>query len=209
MIVNPEIEAYLSELSSPPHQILKEMEDYGKQRNFPFVGPLVGRFLYSLIEFGHIHTILECGSGYGYSAAWMALALPENGKIFCIEYKSENIEKAKVYLEELSVAHKVTFLKGDSLEIVSTLNQSFDMIFNDIDKHQYSEILPSLIKCLRVGGILLIDNVLWKGKVVEEEVDDVTQHILAFNKALFDEKSLWSTIIPIRDGVSLSVKLNI
>jgi len=209
MIVNPDIEKYLHGLSPPPHLVLKDMEDYGKKQNFPIVGPLVGRLLYSLIGFGHIHTILECGSGFGYSAAWMALALPQNGKIFCIEYKSENIEKAKIYLDKLSVAHKVTFLQGDSLEIVPTLSQSFDMVFSDIEKHQYTTILPFLISCLRVGGILLTDNVLWKGQVVEEVTDDKAKHIIAFNKTLFSEKSLWSTIIPLRDGLSLSVKLNI
>ena len=210
MIVYPEIEEYLKDISPLPHKVLGKMEKYGKQRNFPLVGPLVGRLLFSLIEFGHIHTILECGSGFGYSAAWMALALPENGNITCIEYSSENISKAKEFLRELDVLHKVTFQQGNVLEIVPKLNQSYDLIFNDIDKSQYPKILTSLVEKLRIGGMLISDNVLWKGKVIEEKPDDDnTKHIQKFNKLLFENKLLWTSIIPLRDGLSLSIKLKI
>jgi predicted O-methyltransferase YrrM len=210
MIVNPEIDEYLKKINPKPHPVLEQMEEYGKQRNFPMVGPLVGRFLYALIEFGHVHTILECGSGFGYSAAWMALALPENSKIICIEYDEENISKAKEFLKELDVLHKVTFHKGNVLEIVPKLNQSYDLIFNDINKSQYIKIMPILIKKLRIGGILISDNVLWKGKVTEENPDDEnTKYIKEFNKSLYGNESLWTSIIPLRDGLSLSIKLNI
>lgn len=208
MINYPEIEEYLKRISPVPHWVLEKMEEYGKQRNFPMVGPLVGRFLYALIEFGHVHTILECGSGFGYSAAWMALALPENSKIICIEYDKENISKAKEFLKELDVLHKVTFHQGNVLDIVPKLNQSYDLIFNDINKSQYPKILPVLVEKLRIGGMLISDNVLWKGKVVEENPDnDNTKYIQEFNKLLYENKSLWTSIMPLRDGLSLSIKL--
>lgn len=209
MIVNPAIENYMHEISPLPHPVLKEMEDYGKSLDFPIVGPLVGRLLYALIEFGHVHTILECGSGFGYSAAWMALALPENGKLTCIEYKQENIEKAKAYLEKLEAVHKATFIEGDSMAIVPTLTQTFDLIFIDIDKQQYLPILPHLIERLRVGGMLIADNVLWKGLVAEDSDDEKAGYIRAYNKALFENPSLWTSIVPLRDGLSLSVKLRV
>lgn len=210
MINNPEIEEYLKNIAPVPHRVLGKMEEYGKQRNFPMVGPLVGRFLYALIEFGHVHTILECGSGFGYSAAWMALALPENSKIICIEYDDENISKAKEFLKELDVLHKVTFHQGNVLDIVPKLSQSYDLIFNDINKSQYPKILPILVEKLRIGGMLISDNVLWKGKVIEENPDDDnTKHIKEFNKLLYENKSLWTSIMPLRDGLSLSIKLKV
>jgi len=207
MIVNPDIENYLRNLAPIPHPILKEMEEYGKSCSFPIVGPLVGRFLYLMIEFGHVHTILECGSGFGYAAAWMALALPENGNITCIEYDSTNIKKAKEFLKRLEVIHKVSFIEGNAVECIQKVGHSLDMIFNDIDKSQYLTILPHFVKRLRLGGVLISDNVLWKGLVAENDPDKTTKHIVAFNTALFNNKSLWTSIVPIRDGLSVSVKL--
>lgn len=207
MIINPDIENYLRNLAPIPHPILKEMEEYGKRCSFPIVGPLVGRFLYLMIEFGHVHTILECGSGFGYAAAWMALALPENGNITCIEYDSTNIKKAKEFLKRLEVIHKVSFIEGNAVECIQKVGHSLDMIFNDIDKSQYLTILPHFVKRLRLGGVLISDNVLWKGMVAENDPDITTEHIVAFNTALFNNKSLWTSIVPIRDGLSVSVKL--
>ncbi|RMF61313.1 MAG: O-methyltransferase [Calditrichaeota bacterium] len=207
MIVNPDIETYLKNISEYPHPVLKEMEELAEERSFPNVGPLVGRLLYALVEFGHVHTVLECGSGFGYSALWMALALPENGNITCIEYDARNIELGKKFFEKAGIAHKVTFLEGDALEIVPTLPQTFDVVMNDIDKDRYTKILPELLKKLRVGGMLITDNVLWKGKVIEENPDDRTRIIQEYNRQLMTEENLWTTIIPLRDGVSLSIKL--
>lgn len=207
MIVNPDIEQYLSQLGALPHAILGDMEAEGAERNFPIVGPLVGRLLVSLIKFGHVHTVLECGSGFGYSAMWMAIALSENGKITCIEYDPVNIERAKSYFEKAGLAHKVTFIQGNAMEIVPTLSDTYDLIMNDVDKPQYPQLLPLLLDRLRVGGMLIADNVLWKGKVTQPAVDGETRAIQEFNENLVWEKNLWSTFLPLRDGLSLSIKL--
>ena len=207
MIVNPDIEQYLSQLGALPHAILGDMEAEGLERNFPIVGPLVGRLLVSLIKFGHVHTVLECGSGFGYSAMWMAIALSENGKITCIEYDPVNIERAKSYFEKAGLAHKITFIQGNAMEIVPTLSDTYDLIMNDVDKPQYPQVLPLLLDRLRVGGMLIADNVLWKGKVTQPAVDGETRAIQEFNENLVWEKNLWSTFLPLRDGLSLSIKL--
>ncbi len=207
MIVNPEIEAYLKQISSYPHPVFKEMEALAEERNFPIVGPLVGRLLFAMVEFGHVHTILECGSGYGYSALWMALALPENGKITCIEYDANNIELAKSFFEKAGVFHKVSFEQGDAVEIAARLTATYDVVMNDIDKERYPTILPTLLQRLRVGGMLITDNVLWKGNVIGKAEDDRTRHIQEYNQKLMSDDHLWTTIIPLRDGVSLSIKL--
>ena len=209
MIVYPDIESYLKKLAPLPHPVLEEMEKLGAERKFPLVGPLVGRLLVSLMQFGHVHTVLECGSGFGYSAMWMALALSENARITCIEYDDKNIKLAKKFFDKAELSHKVSFLQGNALEIVPTLTQTYDVIINDVDKAQYPSLLPFLVKRLRVGGMLITDNVLWSGKVTQEAADEATAAIQKYNEMLIAEEKLWTTIIPLRDGLSLSIKLNV
>ncbi len=207
MIVHPEVEQYLQNFAPLPTPVLQEMADEAARTNFPIVGPLVGRLLYLLIEFGHVHTILECGSGFGYSALWMALALPENGSITCIEYSQENIERAKTYFHKAGLLHKVTFRKGNALEIVPTLPGTYDLIMNDVEKSQYPQLLPLLIPRLRVGGLLVTDNVLWKGEAARDSRKGDAAMVHQYNQMLYREKSLFTTLIPLRDGLGLSIKI--
>ncbi len=208
MIVNPAIEQYLQNISLPIHPVLKEMEDRAHEIDFPIMGPLVGRLLYFLVEYGHVHRILECGSGFGYSALWMALALPENGNITCIEKDPQNIELAKKYFEKAGQLHKLTFLEGDALEILANLHGTYDMIVNDIYKDQYPQSLPLILPRLRVGGILVTDNLLWKGDVANDPpTDPKTTYIKEYNTLIFSSPELFSTLVPLRDGVGISIKL--
>jgi predicted O-methyltransferase YrrM len=209
MIVHPDIENYLKKMAPVPHPVLEEMEQLGAERNFPIVGPLVGRFLVTLIHFGHVHTVLECGSGFGYSAMWIATALSENAKITCIEYDPGNIEIAKHFFEKAGQSHKATFLQGSALDAVPTLTQTYDLIINDVDKEQYPALLPLLLPRLRTGGMLISDNVLWKGKVGHKPGDAATRAIQEHNEMLIREKCLWTTFVPLRDGLSLSIKLKV
>ncbi len=206
-IVHPEIEAYLQQHAPVPHPVLEEMEQIGRQRNFPIVGPLVGRLLAVLVRFGHVHTILECGSGFGYSAMWMALALPENGRMICIEYNEENIALAKEFFEKANLVHKVSFMAGNALDLIDTFSQTFDLIVNDVEKPQYPRLLPKMLRRLRVGGMLISDNVLWSGRVVKEAKDESTRAIQEFNRMLIEDPALFTSFIPLRDGLSLSIKL--
>jgi len=208
MIVLPDIEKYLFQYAPVPHPVLEEMAQYGSQRQFPIIGPLVGRLLYLLVEYGHVHTILECGSGFGYSAAWMALALPENGNITCIETDLQNVEKAKSFFQKAGLLHKATFLVGDAVKILPQLTGTYDLVVNDVQKKQYPRILPLLIEKIRIGGLLVTDNILWKGEVAKSSSSyENTVFIRQYTEALFQQKSLFTTIIPLRDGVSLSIKL--
>ncbi len=206
MIVHPEIEKYLMTLSPLPLEILEEMQKEAEKRNFPIVGPLVGRLLATLVKFGHVHTVLECGSGFGYSAMWIAYAIAENGKITCIEYDARNIRKAQAYFEKAGLAHKVVFRQGDACKILPTLQDTYDLILNDVDKEQYPGILPLILSRLRVGGMLITDNVLWQGKVTAATGDEATLAIQKYNQMLLQENTLWNTFLPLRDGLALSIK---
>ena len=207
MIVHPEIEQYLLRLGALPHTILEQMAREGEDRDFPVVGPLVGRLLVSLIKFGHVHNVLECGSGFGYSAMWMAIALTENGRITCIEYDSVNIERAKSYFAKAGLSHKVKFIQGNALEVLPSLTDTYDFILNDVDKEQYPAMQPLLIERVRVGGMLVTDNVLWKGKVTQKAEDQETKAVQEYNEQLVWAKNLWTTFLPLRDGLAMSIRL--
>lgn len=207
MIVHPDVENYIRDLTGLPDPVLEEMAGEAAARHFPIMGPEVGRLLVTLIQFSHVHTVLECGSGFGYSALWMALALSENARITCIEADQTNIERAKYYFEKAGQSHKVSFVCGNALEVVPTLKQTYDLIVNDIDKEGYPQILPRLVERLRTGGMLVTDNVLWGGKVTGPAPDPATAAVQEYNRLLAEADNLWNSFIPLRDGVALSVKL--
>lgn len=209
MINHPDIEQYLSEMAPVSNPILTEMEKLAAERNLPIAGPLVGRLLVSLIKFGHVHTVLECGSGFGYSTMWMALALSENARITCIDYSEANIEEAKIHFEKAGFLHKVTFLQGDVGDIIPELTETYDLIVNDVDKRQYPEFLPYYIERIRVGGMLVSNNILVGGKVPLPAQDAATAALQQFNQMLIKEPSLWNSFLPLRDGISMSIKLKV
>lgn len=203
----PELERYLQGLDPERHPVLIGMEERARERGFPIVGPMVGALLQILVRATGATRIFELGSGFGYSALWMALALPEGGGIVATEGNEENVLLARASLEEAGVGDRVEFLRGDALEILESSDSSFDLIFNDVDKVQYPRVLPLVPPRLRTGGLFLTDNVLWSGRVAGEEPDETTRAIIEFTRALRESPDFLTTILPLRDGVSISVRL--
>ncbi|MFQ5752461.1 MAG: O-methyltransferase, partial [bacterium] len=155
----------------------------------------------------HARRIFEMGSGFGYSAYWMAQALPDNGKIICTESSEKNINTAKEFFQRGGLSEKVEFHKGDALELIQQFEGQFDLILNDVDKERYPESLELIVARIRKGGILITDNMLWHGRVVESNPDRSTQGVLQYTKSVYTSKELWTTIIPLRDGVGISIKV--
>lgn len=206
-IVHPQISDYLLNVTPERDTILDEMERYALERNFPIIGPLVGRLLFALARSARAERILELGSGFGYSAYWFAKAIERNGKIICTESNHDNVERGLKYFHNAKVTPDVKFLTGDALTLIDQVEGEFDIIFNDIDKHQYPEAFHKAIPRLRKGGLLISDNVLWSGRVIENNPDKETAGILTYNRLAYASKELFTTILPIRDGVSISIKL--
>ncbi len=206
-IVHANIVEYLLNVTPERNQILEDMERYALERNFPIVGPLVGRLLYVLANALHAKRILELGSGFGYSAFWFAKAIGKEGELFCTEGNSTNIEQAKEYFRRGKIPTRIHFLAGDALKLIDTVDGQFDIIFNDIDKHQYPKAFRKALPRLRKGGLLISDNVLWSGKILDKKPDADTAGILTYNRLIHSSKDLFSTILPLRDGVSISLKL--
>lgn len=206
-IIQPEINAYLEHLIPDRDDVLQEMERLAKKKNFPIVGPLVGRLLAQLTLLTKAERILELGSGFGYSAYWFARSVGKNGKIICTDGDPRNRDRALESLKRGGISMRVDFRVGNALEIIDELDGQFDIILNDIDKEDYPEAFHRAVPRLKKGGLLITDNVIWSGRIVENNPDKSTLAILEYNKLIYESPELWTTIIPLRDGVSVSLKL--
>jgi caffeoyl-CoA O-methyltransferase len=206
-IVNPQIEEYLKSLSPPDDTILKEMEELGRERSFPIVGPLVGKLLLQLALAIGAERIFEMGSGFGYSAYWFAKALGDNGTLFFTEFSNDNARLALNFFKRAKIDNRIKIQVGDSLSILDRTPGHFDLIFNDIDKEYYPLVVDKAYKRLRKGGLLIADNILWFGRVLKVDDSSSTKGVKEFTRLLLSEKGFLTTIIPIRDGISISLKL--
>ena len=207
-ILEPKIEQYLNDLLPERESVVQEMEEYAEANNFPIVGPLVGRLCYQIVKSINAKRIFEMGSGFGYSTYWLARGLAGDGKIIFTEYSQENIKRAEDFLGKTQVLDKVEIIHGDAIEALENRDVEFDLILNDIDKEYYPKSLKVILPRLRKGGILITDNLIWNGRVVEAEPDAQTRSIMEYTKMIYDSPDLWTTIIPLRDGVGISYKLN-
>ena len=205
-IVAAPIEDYLNRITPQEDPILAEMEARAGETDFPIAGPLVGRLLHQLVKLSGSRRILELGSGFGYSAYWFGKALENSGEIILTEFQEENLALAKDWFQRGEIPSRATFHQGDALEILESLEGEFDIIFNDVNKIHYPEVFKKAGPRLRSGGLLISDNVLWHGHVVEGPPDEDTQSILEYNRLIFDSPDFFSSILPIRDGISISLK---
>ncbi len=206
-VLEPKIEQYLSDLLPERNRVVREMEEYAEANNFPIVGPMVGRLCYQMVKSINAKRIFEMGSGFGYSTYWLAKGLPDDGKIIFTEYSPDNIKLAKDFLGRARVLDKVEIIQGDAIERLEKMDGEFDLIMNDIDKEYYPKSLEVILPRLRKGGILITDNLIWNGRVVEAEPDAQTRSIMEYTKMIYDSPYLWTTIVPLRDGVGVSLKL--
>ncbi|NIP30770.1 MAG: methyltransferase domain-containing protein [Candidatus Dadabacteria bacterium] len=206
-IVDPKIEKYISDLYENNNDVFAEMEAYADENQIPIIGPLAGKFLSQICLIKRPGNIFELGSGFGYSALWFAKSLGSDATITCSDYSLENSELAKSYFKKDNELEKLNFFVGNSLEILKNTDVKYDMIFNDIDKEYYPEVIEIVYEKLNSGGIFISDNVLWYGRVVEDDNLPSTKGIKKFNNLLFSHKGFNSTLIPLRDGISISVKV--
>lgn len=204
--VHPDIEAYLRGLvSHTDHAVLTEMEALAEKNNFPIVGRLVGVFLETMAKSINAQRVFEFGSGYGYSAYWFAKAVGESGQVLCSESDFLNKEKAKDYLTRAGLWDRVDFRAGMAQDVFAETDDLFDVCYNDVDKGDYPEVWRLARDRIRVGGLYIADNVLWRGRVALSEYTDVfsgwTEAIREHNELIFNDDEFDSFINPIRDGV--------
>jgi predicted O-methyltransferase YrrM len=189
------------------HPVLKEMEQLAEEKGFPIIGPLVGRFLYQMALGVKARRILELGSGFGYSAFWFSLALKSKGHITMTDGDKSNKRQAFDYFKKAGLQSQFDFRVGDARRIVKRLEGPFDIILNDIDKKGYPETIDLVAPKLRKGGLFITDNVIWDGKVCDRKKDETTEAIVEFTKQLYHDSRFFTTIMPVRDGIAIALRL--
>lgn len=206
-IVVKAVEDYLHRVAPDSDGVIREMEEYGRERGFPYIGPLVGRTLRLLAKSVGATRVFECGSGFGYSAAWLSEAVGSGGEIFLTDGDPKNLEMAKEYLTRLGVVGRCRFLTGEAIGHLTETPGFFDLILVDIDKEGYPGSLDVTVPKLLPGGLLITDNVLWSGEVTQENPDRAsTRAIQEYNRRLYAHPDLETVIVPLRDGISVSRK---
>jgi len=206
-ITSEPVETYLYSLLPSRDEVLAEMEAAAAKRNIPIVGPAVARILHQLALISGAKTVFEMGSAIGYSTIWWARAVGDNGRVIYTDGERKNADEARGYFDRAGVANRITIHVGDALELLSEQKQEFDIIFCDLDKEDYPRAFRLTLPRLRKGGLLVADNVLWSGKVAEKNPSEPsTKAIVEFNRLLYASPDLFTTVLPIRDGVAVAVK---
>ena len=206
-IVEKDVEKYLYGLLPERDAVLAEMERVAARRDIPIVGPAVGRLLALLVEISGAKRIFEMGSAIGYSTLWLARAAGEGAEVFYTDGDPKNAREAEGYFKRAGVPDRIRILVGDSVELIDEVPGSFDLIFNDVDKHQYPDAFRKAVPRLRRGGLLVADNSLWSGRVTRKAKDEATRGIQEFNRLIYSSPELFPVIIPLRDGVAVCRKL--
>ncbi len=203
-LYDPRLETYLEALVPPRHPVLLEMEERARRTAFPIVGPVVGHLFYLLGRMVGARRVFEMGSGFGYSTAWLAMAVRDNGggEVYHVVWDEKLSGEAKDYLGRLGLLEFVRFRVAEAVAELGRTGGEFDLIFNDIEKPAYPRSLGVIKQHLRRGGLLLVDNMLWSGRVWDERTDDpATRGVRELTRLVLADPDFIATVIPVRDGV--------
>ena len=212
-IVHPAVERYLRELaSSDDEPVLLEMEKLAEDEGFPIIGRLCGRYLEMLARSINARRIFEMGSGYGYSAYWFSRATGPGGEIHLTDTDPGNERRALDFLGRAGLDAPIRYHLGDAFEGLAGVDGEFDVVYVDIDKHDYLKAWEAGKDRVRVGGYYVCDNMLWSGRVTgeveeEDERPHWTEAIMATNRAIAADPRFRETINPTRDGVVAALRI--
>ncbi len=201
MIVAPAIETFLEAWPAERHPVLLEMENQAKNEEFPIVGPQVGQLLLTLARSIGARTVFEMGSGFGYSTAWFAQAIGD-GTVVHTEWSEDRSKQAQQYLARLELPTTIDYRIGDAMNLLREDDQTWDIVFCDIDKEAYLEAWQLAKQKVRSGGLVLFDNALWHGRVADRSCqDNATRGVRAMLEAALGDGDFDATVLPLRDGV--------
>jgi caffeoyl-CoA O-methyltransferase len=206
-LMDARIAAYLDQLVPPRDPVMAEMEADAERTGFPIIGPASGQLCYLLTRLTGARQVCELGSGFGYSTAWFARAVKENGggTVHHVVWDDALSARARAYLRRMRLDDQVAFHVGEAVGRLRELPGPFDLIFNDIDKDGYPEALRVIETRLRPGGLLIADNLLWSGRVLDEaDRSDKTEGIRSFTARITASPDWTGSIVPIRDGVMVA-----
>lgn len=200
---------YIRDTLPQSEGLLLEMEEYAKEHGVPISQPESIRFLEIIIKIANAKRILEVGSAIGYSAIRMSRAA--EGEVTTIELSDEMADIAEENIKKAGLSDKITLIRGDGREVIPTIEGEFDLIFIDAAKGQYQEFFNEAKRLLRVGGILVSDNVLFKGMTATDELVirrkiTIVKRLREYLTMLKENKDFATALLPIGDGVAISIK---
>jgi caffeoyl-CoA O-methyltransferase len=203
-----DVDRYIYDLLPERDSVVNEIEAYAAENRIPIIGPAVARLLTLLVQVSGATRIFEMGSAIGYSTIWLARAAGAKGQVFYTDGNPENARRAQEYFRKAGVAKRINVQVGNALELVKKEPGKFDLIFNDVDKHQYPDTLRVALPKLKRGGLFVTDNTLWSGKAARplEPEDEYTRGVQEFNRLVYASKELFPVLIPLRDGVTVCRK---
>ena len=206
-IIQPEQAQYLDRLLTQNDPLLAEMEAYAAEHRVPIADREVARFVEITARISGARKALEIGMAIGYTVVHLARGMGENSIVVTIEPNAEMINAATGYLKRAGVLDRVEIERGKALEVMPQLEETFDLLFIDALKEEYSQYLDFGLPKLRTGGVIVVDNLLWGGKVATGDTESSTVALREFNQYFINHPQLIAEVLPVGDGLGYAVKL--
>ncbi len=208
---------FLTSLVPPREEEMQKMEKYAEETDFPIIGAAAGYYCYQVARMIKAKSVFEMGSGYGYSTAWFAKAVKETcaeqgrsdggGVVHHVVWDAKLSEMARGHLSRLGFDSLIQYQVAEAVETLRSTSGMFDLIFNDINKEAYPASLPLIKEKLRSGGVLIIDNILWSGRIFDKKnKSEATEGVREFTKAITHDPDWIVSLAPVRDGVIVAYK---
>lgn len=212
LIIHSEQEEYLERLLPEQDPLLQEIERYAEANGIPIADPEVATFLEITVRAIRAERVLEVGTAIGYADIFMARAMSPQGRVVTIDISAEMIERAKAYVKRAGLEDHVEFHEGPALTVIPTLKGPFDLVYLDAVKEEYRDYLDLALPLMGIGGIVVCDNVLWRGQVASgrllaEQYRRSTEALRGFNAYLTHHPQLLAQILPVGDGLAYGVKV--
>ncbi len=209
-ILFPEQVEYLQSFLKTNDPLLIEMELFAEEKKIPILDKFSSQFLEQLLLIYNPKKVLEIGSAIGYSTIRVSKMLQKEGQIDTIELSQENLELFEQFIVKYGEGDNIHLIKGDALEIIPNLEDNYDFVFLDSDKEDYEKLFKMVIQKIKIGGVILVDNLLWKGfaasKSIPENYKISTESVRKFNEIFMNFPGLNAFILPIGDGLGLGIK---
>jgi caffeoyl-CoA O-methyltransferase len=208
-IVDERVEAYAEAHTTMDGELFERLADETREKTTApqmMVGRIEGQFLAALVALTKARRVLEIGTFTGYSSISMASALPPDGRIITCDVDPDATAIARRYMDESGFGDRIEIRLGPALETIQTLERPFDLVFIDADKPNYKAYYEATLPLLSEDGVLIADNVLWSGRVVEADGDESTRAIKDFNEHVANDQRVVSVMLTVRDGMTLVQK---
>lgn len=217
LLTYPVVQNFLTSLVPPRPAEMVTMEEYAQKTDFPIIGPAAGYMCYQVARMIGARTVFEMGSGYGYSTAWFAKAVQETcaeqgrtnggGVVHHVVWDEKLSQMATNHLSRLGYGHLIQYHVAEAVQTLRGMPGPFDLIFNDINKEAYPESLPLIKEKLRPGGVLIIDNILWSGRIFDrKDKSAATEGVREFTRLITQDPDWIVSLVPVRDGVVVALK---